>query len=62
MLETQTEHFDASKVNTIKGYVFKTESVFVLMILLLDSGITVEDVDFDGPVLQILYTNNAISK
>lgn len=62
MLETQTEHFDASKVNTTKGYVFKTESVFVLMIFLLDSGITVEDVDFDGPVLQILYTNNTISK
>lgn len=62
MLETQTEHFDASKVPT-KGYLFKTESVFVLMnSFLLDSGITVEDVDFDGPVLQILYTNNAISK
>lgn len=32
------------------------------MIVLLDSGVTVEDVNFDGPVLQILYTNNAISK
>uniref|UniRef100_H3C108 Zinc finger CCHC domain-containing protein 8 n=1 Tax=Tetraodon nigroviridis TaxID=99883 RepID=H3C108_TETNG len=31
-------------------------------ILTRPSGITVENVHFDGPVLQILYTNNAISK
>ncbi|XP_076587593.1 zinc finger CCHC domain-containing protein 8 isoform X2 [Chaetodon auriga] len=31
-------------------------------ILTRPSGITIEDVNFDGPVLQILYVNNAISK
>ncbi|XP_053181518.1 zinc finger CCHC domain-containing protein 8 [Scomber japonicus] len=33
-----------------------------LNILTRPSGITVDDVNFDGPVLQILYTNNFISK
>lgn len=40
----------------------KPKTFLFLMLFLLDSGITVEDVDFDGPVLQILYTNNVISK
>lgn len=33
MLETQTEHFDATKVNTPtkKGYIYKTETVFCLL-------------------------------
>ncbi|XP_049433835.1 zinc finger CCHC domain-containing protein 8 [Epinephelus fuscoguttatus] len=33
-----------------------------LNILTRPSGITVEDVNIDGPALQILYTNNVISK
>ncbi|XP_011477415.1 zinc finger CCHC domain-containing protein 8 isoform X2 [Oryzias latipes] len=33
-----------------------------LNILTRPSGITVEDVNIDGPLLQILYTNNIISK
>ncbi|XP_010730816.2 zinc finger CCHC domain-containing protein 8 [Larimichthys crocea] len=33
-----------------------------LNILTRPSGITVEDINFDGPVLQILYANNIISK
>ncbi|XP_075882021.1 zinc finger CCHC domain-containing protein 8 [Nelusetta ayraudi] len=33
-----------------------------LNILARPSDITIEDVNFDGPVLQILYTNSAISK
>ena len=36
---------------------------FVLKYFFLpDSGITIEDADFDGPVLQIIYRNNVISK
>ncbi|XP_068422960.1 zinc finger CCHC domain-containing protein 8 [Clinocottus analis] len=33
-----------------------------LSILIRPSGITVEDVNLDGPVLQIMYANNVISK